>query len=487
MKIAIIGAGLGGLSVSSILAKDGHNVTVYEKNSMPGGRAIIYKENGFTFDMGPSWYLMPDAFEYFFKIFNKKPSDYYNLIKLDPAYKVYFSDEESLIVKPDIKYMANEFEKIEKGAGNQFIKHMQQMKEKYEIGVPEFLLKEYNSIFEFINKKILINPLKLELHKTYHQSIKEKFKDTRIQKILEFMVVFLGGSPYRVPGLYNLINWADFGLNVYYPDGGFFSVSKGFEKLAKEQGVKFKYNYNVEKINIENGIAKSITVNGETEEYDIVISNADYAFTESKLIDDKYRNISKEYWEKADLSPSGICIFLGINKKINNLEHHTMVFSDGWKDHFKSIEDVKAPISPQYYVSTPSKTDSSIAPKNKENIFILIPIAPGLKDTQELREKLFNFVINDLEKKTGENITENIIHKRIIGVSDFENMYNSYKGNAFGLGHTLKHSLFFRPKNRSKKVKNLFYVGQYTNPGTGTPLVVLSGVVTSNMIKRIYG
>lgn len=483
-KVVVIGAGFGGLSAASMLTKQGYEVHVYEKNSNPGGRTNVYHADGFKFDMGPSWYLMPDAFETFFKQFDKSPSDYYQLIKLDPAYKVYFSDNESILVKPDIDYMADEFEKLEKGAGVKFKKHMHKMKKKYELAVPRFLLKDYSNPTELLDMEIFKHALSLELTNSYHNSIAKSFKSPKIQKILEFMAVFLGGSPYKLPGLYNLINWADFGLNVYYPQGGFFEVSKGLEKLAKELGVMLHYNKPVSEIVVENGKTKGIVAGGEMIEADLVVANADYQFVEEKLLKEEFRQYASSYWEKADMSPSGVCIFLGLNKTIPNLTHHTMVFSEGWENHFESIEKGKMPDSPQYYISTPSKTDESVAPEGKENIFILVPISPYLTDNEENREKIFDYVMEDIKKKIGVDIRKHILHKRIFAQNDFINEYNAYKGNAFGLGHTLKHSITFRPPNKHKKVKGLYFVGQYTNPGTGTPLVLLSGILVSQLVQK---
>lgn len=483
-KVGIIGAGLGGLSAASLLAKDGYDVTIYEKNSIPGGRAIVHEEKGFRFDMGPSWYLMPDAFDLFFAEFGKKTSDYYKLIKLDPSYKVFFSSSESITVRPNIEHMAEIFDAMEKGAGTVFKNHMRDMKYKYELGVPKYILKDYSSLSDLFDIGVLPNLFKLELLETYHHSIAKKFKDSRIQKILEFMVVFLGGSPYKVPGLYNLINWADFGLHVYYPEKGFFEVSKGFEKLAKEQGAKVQYQSSVSQVVVKNGLATGLIVNGVHVDTDIVIANTDYPFVEQSLLDRKYQTYSDGFWRKAELAPSGICILLGIRGRVSNLEHHTLVFNDQWEKHFRSIEQSKEPIRPQYYVSTPSKTDPSVAPEGAENIFILIPVSTGLKDTPDMRQRLYDYVLSDLEQKTGYSIRNNIMYKHIYGLQDFTHMYNAYKGNAFGLGHTLKHSLLFRPKNVSQKVRNLYFTGQFTNPGTGTPLVVLSGLVVRNLIRK---
>ncbi|GAB4159778.1 MAG: phytoene desaturase family protein [Candidatus Dojkabacteria bacterium] len=485
-KVIVIGAGLGGLATSALLAKEGYQVKVLEKNSLPGGRAQIYQAEGFTYDMGPSWYLMPDAFEIFFSQFGKKPSDYYQLIKLDPSYQVLFEDGDKFIVRPDIEYMAAKFEEYEPGAGATFRKHMQLMERKYKLGVPKFLLKEFKSPFEFLTKEVFQNLFNLQIEQSYHQTIAKKFKHPKLQQILEFMVVFLGGSPYRVPGLYNLINWADFGLGVYYPQGGFFAVVKGMEKLAIEQGVQFKYNEEVREILVENGVAQKVVTASAEYEADIVIGYADYVHIESQLLKAEYRSYPNKYWQKADLAPSGLCFYLGLNQKVEGLLHHTLVFNNQWREHFKSVEEGLNPERPQYYLSAPSKTDPNVAPAGMENLFVLVPTASGLLDTAEYREKIFNYVIDDINSKLKLDIKPLIIHKRAYWINDFAKDYNAYKGNAFGLGHTLKHSLFFRPKNRSKKVKNLFYTGQFTNPGTGTPLVVLSGIVVRDLIKK-YG
>jgi phytoene desaturase len=485
--VAIIGAGLGGLATAALLAKDGYSVTLYEKNSMPGGRAIMFEAQGFRFDMGPSWYLMPDAFELFFNEFGRKPSDYYTLLKLDPSYKVFFSDNESVVVRPDREYMLDLFNQMEPGAGGILSKHLEHVEKKYRLGFSRYLMKDYRSLTDIFERDMVRNLSNMELFESYHHSIAKKFGDKRIQKILEFMVVFLGGSPYKVPGLYNLINWADFGLHVYYPEGGFSRVAKGFERLAHEQGVTIRYQSTVSKIIVKNKKAIGLIVNGAKVDADIVIANADYAYVENALLEEADRVHGERYWRGADVAPSGLCIFLGIRGMIPHLEHHTLIFNEDWARHFQSIERGTLPKKPQYYVSTPTKTDKYIAPSDCENICILIPLASGLQETTGYKESLYEYALIDLENKTGYPIRSNIVTKRLFGVSDFHNSYNAYAGNAFGLGHTLKHSAFLRPKNFSTKVRDLYFVGHFTNPGTGTPLVVLSGIVVRNLVRKIHG
>ncbi len=483
-KVIVIGAGFTGLATAALLAKAGFDVTILEKNSQPGGRTCVLKKDGYVFDLGPSWYMMPDVFEKFFEEMGERIEDYYKLVKLDPSYRLFFDQDNSIVDLPsDTKKVYELFEQLEPGSSPNLKKYLKKVKLKYELGVNKFIRKPYLKWYELINEDTIKHGLKMDLDKTYAQVVRNSFKNQKIQQILEYPSVFLGGSPKNIWALFNVISHADFGLKIWYPIGGFGEVSKALEKICLKNGVKIKYNEQVDKLEIKAGKVTHAKTAKNSYEADIFCGCADYQFIETKLLDKKYQSINEEQWEKKTMSPSCLLIYLGVGKKIDNLKHHNYFFNDKWDEHMDSIyKNNEWPKNPQFYVSCPSKTDSSVAPQGKENLFILMPVAPGIEDNHQIREEYFEKLIKIIETKTGTKFKTQIEFKKIWGIKDLENEYNAYKGNAFGLALTFKQSLIFRPKMKSKKLDNLYYGGHYTNPGTGTPLAILSGQILKDLI-----
>lgn len=485
MKIVIVGAGFGGLATASLLAKEGHKVTLVEKNNYLGGRAKVTKLKGFTFDMGPSWYMMPDLFERYFAHFDKKPTDYYKIIRLKPSYEVV--DKNSQIQIYDRPTTKKNFEKIETGSGKKLDEYLNEGKEKYDFAKQFYLFNNYSSIkklpYSSLPSLISYNPLQ-----SYDTRVNKYFKNETIQHALKFMTVFLGGSPRSISSLYSLLGHADIDLGIWYPIGGFGAVVAGFEKLAQENGVKIIKNFEVSRILSEDGqVTGIVSKSGKEVRAEIVISNADYHHTEQKLLTKPDRYYSNKYWKKLETSPSSILYFIGLDKKIKGLLHHTLFFDSDWNEHFSSIKNHKIITNPLFYVSAPSVTDPSVAPKGKENIFVLVPTPSGIKPTKKDKEAIFNNIIERLEKKFNTSIKDHIIVKKIEDSSYFETEFNSYRGSSFGASHTTRQSSLLRPRLKSKKLEGLYFVGQYTNPGTGVPLVISSAELVNNFIKEDYG
>jgi len=484
-KVLVIGAGFGGLSASAILGKEGFDVTVFEKNAMPGGRAMQIKEKGYTFDMGPSWYLMPEAFERFFAEFSKKPSDYYSLKKLSPSYRVYFGSNRAFDVSDNIADVYKLFDSFEDSGGKKLKQFLQIAGKRYEKALEKFLYRDYQSIKDILDIELLKEVFTAGLFNSLDSHVKYYFSSEEAQKILLFTIVFLDISPKRAPSLYSMLAYADLEKKVWYPKGGIYSVVKAFEKIAKEHNVTFFYNKNVSKIITKNGKATGVVVDGKTINADVVVSNADYAFTELKLLDKKSRTLDSRYWSKKTIAQSAFCIYLGVNKKIKNLKHHTLFVGSNWDTNFSEIFDNPIwPTDPSYYICTPSKTDPSVAPRSSENIFILVPIAPGLSDTPKIRKKYSEKIINHLEKLLNQDIANSIEYKKIITLKDYKSLYNAYEGTAFGLAHTLFQTALFRPYVKSKKLTNLYYTGAYTHPGVGMPTSIISGQLAARKIIK---
>lgn len=482
MKIAIIGSGFSSLAASCYLAQAGYDVTIYEKNATVGGRARQLKDKGFTFDIGPTWYWMPDVFEKFFNDFNKKPSDYYALEKLSPAYKVYFGENDVIEIADNLKDIVTTFESIEKGSGKQLESFIGEAKSNYDIAIKDLVYRPGDSIVELITLETAKRVS--QFFSTISKTVKSKFKDYRLQQILEFPVLFLGAKPSNTPGFYNFMNYADFGLGTWHPKGGMYKVVEGMERLAIELGVKFETNANVEKINVENNKAVGLVVNGLSLKADVVLSGADYHFTET-LLEKSQRQYSEKYWDAKTFAPSSLLFYVGFDKKIENVNHHTLFFDVPFEQHAKEIYDTKQwPKEPLFYASFPTKTDDSFAEQGQEAATFLIPLAIDLKDTPEIRELYFNKIIDRFEALTNQSVRKHIVFKSSYCVNDFKNDYNSYKGNAYGLANILTQTAFLRPKIKSKKVQQLYFTGQLTVPGPGVPPSLISGKIVSEKIIK---
>ncbi|HOX83253.1 MAG TPA: phytoene desaturase family protein [Chryseolinea sp.] len=485
-RVAVIGSGFAGLSAACFLAKEGFDVTVLEKNESAGGRARKFQSNGFTFDMGPSWYWMPDVFEKFFNCFDKKVSDYYTLQRLDPSYRIVYSKDDVLDVPSGIVALCAMFEKLESGSSTHLLRFLEEGKIKYDIGVNKLVYNPGLSITEFMDADLMKGLFSMHVFQSISSYIRKFFKEPRIIQLLEFPVLFLGAKPENTPALYSLMNYADMALGTWYPQGGMHKIIDGMVTLAKSLGVKIEFNSDVKRIDVDGDKAKGVQVNTTLREFDYIVASADYHFVEQHLLPETHRRYTEAYWQNRVMAPSSLIFFLGINKKIDNLLHHTLFFDQDFKVHAHEIyDDPKWPTSPQFYVSCTSQSDPSVAPEGCENIFILVPVAPGLEDSEAMREKYFDIIVNRFETLMGQNIRDHIIYKRSYAHADFIGDYNAFKGNAYGLANTLLQTANLKPSILNKKVTNLFYSGQLTVPGPGVPPSLISGqVVAKELIKR---
>ena len=480
-KVAIIGSGFSSLAASCYLAKSGYDVNVFEKNREVGGRARQFKKDGFTFDMGPSWYWMPDIFEKFFADFGKKVSDYYKLNKLDPAYKVFFQNE-NITIGDSLQKIMSEFERIEPGSSSHLKKFIGKAEKNYEIAINDVVLRPGLSPFELVTKETIVRVN--QFFKTIRGEVRKKFKNPKLVSVLEFPVLFLGAKPSKTPSFYSFMNFADFGLGTWHPEGGMYEIIKAMKSLAKELGVSFHLNQPVEHINVVDKLVKGLTVGNKSYDSDIVISGADYHHSE-KLLDKRYRQYTESFWNKKTFAPSSLLFYIGFNKKLKGVEHHNLFFDTDFEKHAQEIYDnPQWPHDPLFYANFPSSTDQSMAPKGCESGFFLIPIAPGLVDTPELREQYFDIIMNRFERITRQEVKNSIIFKESFCVNDFVSEYNSYKGNAYGMANTLSQTAFLRPGLKSKKVKNLYFTGQLTVPGPGVPPALISGKLVSELIMN---
>jgi len=485
MRAIVIGAGFAGISVASLLRKEGWDVTLVEKNKEIGGRARLWKEKGYSFDMGPSWYLMPEVFERYFNLLGKKSENYYNLKKLDPQYKIFYENEASVLVTADIEKTYQLFEQFEVGGAKNLQAFLKSAEYKYKTAMNEFVYKNYTNLFQFFNQKILTEGLKLDLFSSLEKHLSKFFKNHRSKKILEYTMVFLGTSPDEAPALYSIMSHVDLNLGVYFPKGGLNGVAQGMVRLYQELGGNLRLDTDVTSIVVKNNRAVGVMAGGEFIEADLVVNSGDYHWGETQLLAPEYQSYPEGYWKSRIMAPSMFILYVGVNKKLNDLEHHNLYFAQNWGEHFDQIfKNIAWPENPSYYMSAITKTDESMAPPGCENIFILVPVASGLKDSDDFKKRYAEKILDHVEKTSGVKLKENIEVLRIYGPSDFEKDYHAYQGTALGLAHTLFQTAVFRPKIRSRKLPNLYYTGQFTHPGVGVPMTLISAELVAEDIKK---
>lgn len=484
-RVTILGAGISGLSASAFLAKEGFDVTILEKNPTIGGRARQFEKDGFVFDMGPSWYWMPDVFERFYNQFGYTTSDFYELKRLDPSYRVYWPDHYYTDVPANMTEMEAWFESLEPGSSKKLREFLNDAKYKYEVGMQDLVFKPSLSLLEFADSRVLKGLLNMHLLSSFSKYIRKYFKHPKILSLLEFPVLFLGAMPNETPALYSLMNYADISLGTWYPMGGMFKFVEAFEKIAKEQGVQIKTNQEVLGFDYQDKTILSAKTSQGNHDSDFFISGADYQHTDAKLLNG-HANYSEKYWDKRTMAPSCLLFYVGINKRVTNLQHHNLFFDESLDVHGKEIyKDPQWPSAPLFYMSVPSITDPSVAPEGHENLFFLIPIAPDLKDdNEEIRERYFELLLHRLKLITGNDIKENIVYKKSFCISDFKREYHAFKGNAYGLANTLKQTAILKPSLKNKNLTNFYYTGQLTVPGPGVPPSIISGEVVANEIIK---
>ena len=484
-KAVIIGSGISGLSSACFLAKEGWKVTVLEKNKTIGGRARQFSEQGFVFDMGPSWYWMPDVFESFYQKFGYSTSDFYELKRLDPSYRVYWPDQESTDIPANMEALEALFESLEPGSSLKLRSFLKDARYKYEVGMKDLVYKPSLKLKEFMDIRLLKGLFSMDLTNSFSAYIQRYFTNPKLLALLEFPILFLGAMPKDTPALYSLMNYADMELGTWYPMGGMYKFIEAFEKIALSLNVEIITDAEVRNFHKSNGeITHAVDVHGRTYNADVFISSADYQHTDRTLLNGS-ANYSEKYWNKRIMAPSALLYYVGINKRVENLRHHNLFFDESLEAHGKEIyKDPKWPTSPLFYLSAPSLTDPSVAPEGCENLFFLIPIAPDLSDDEETRERYFNILLDRLKSLTGNDIKDHIIYKRSFSISNFKNDYHAFKGNAYGLANTLSQTALLKPRIKNKNLRNFFYTGQLTVPGPGVPPSIISGEVVAKYIHQ---
>jgi phytoene desaturase len=486
-RVVVVGSGFAGLAAASCLAKEGFSVTVLEKNATPGGRARQFSAEGFVFDMGPSWYWMPEVFEAFFNRFGKRVADYYQLVRMDPSYSIYFGPNDRMDVPASREALFAMFEQYEPGSSANLQRFLSEAAYKYEVGMKEFVFKPSHSIMEFADLRILTSLFRLQMFQSLSAHVRKLFKNEKLIQLLEFPVLFLGATPQKTPALYSLMNHADLSLGTWYPMGGMHKIVEGMVSLAQELGVSFHFNQEVVSVDAAQGRISRVRTRDAVYEADVVIGGADYHHFEQQVLPADLRRYSSQYWENRTMAPSSLLYYIGVDKKLPGLHHHTLFFDQDFGLHAHEIyESPQWPSKPLFYVCAPSVTDPSVAPAGKENLFFLMPLAPGLHDDDTLREQYLNVMLDRFAQLTGHNIRPHIVYQRSYAHRDFERDYHAYKGNAYGLANTLLQTAFLKPKLRSNKLQNLYYTGQLTTPGPGMPPSLISGQVVAGEVAKAF-
>ena len=487
-KVVVIGSGFSGISVATSLAYKGYQVTVLEKNATPGGRARSFSTQGFTFDMGPSWYWMPDVFDQYFESFGYKTTDLYQLQRLDPSYTIVFDQHTIMEVPANMQALLRLFESLEAGSSKKLAKFLAEAGYKYEVGMNKLVYKPSRSPMEFLSLRLLYDILRMDVFKSFDKHIRTFFSHPQILQMMEFPILLLGALPQNTPALYSLMNYADMALGTWYPMGGMYKIIESMVKVAEEQGVTFRYEEEVTSFTIRDKNICEVHTSKGSYKTDTCVASADYHHVETALLPPEYRSYTDKYWDKRALAPSSLLFYIGLNKKLEGLSHHTLFFDQDFGPHARDIYEYKRwPENPLFYLSVTSKTDPSVAPEGCENLFILIPVAVDLKDNEAIREKYYQIVMDRLEKLTGQSVRDAVVFKRSYAHKDFISDYHAFKGNAYGLANTLMQTALLKPSLKSKKIANLYYTGQLTVPGPGVPPSLISGRVVAEEVAREAG
>ncbi len=505
-RAVVVGGGVAGLATACLLARDGHSVTVLEKNGELGGRVGVWEQDGFVFDTGPSWYLMPEVFDHFYRMMGTTAADQLDLVPLRPGYRIYGEPARDAADPPiDVPHgtdaVAAVFESREPGAGHRIRAYLGSATKTYSAAVTSFLYNPFSSWRGVISVAVLrsapaVLPL---LTRSLWRFVARRFGDLRLRQILGYPAVFLGTSPFDAPALYHLMSHLDLVQGVEYPLGGFRSVIASLVRIAREHDVTLLTDSDVVAIRSERGAVRSVEFDRDGTrrliEADLVVSAIDEHHTETVLLAEADRSYPPRRWKKQVSGPGAVLLMLGVRGGLPELLHHTLFFSDDWHDNFDAIfsSPTRVPDVPSLYVCMPSATDDDVAPEGHENLFVLVPLPPdptigrggtGASGDDRVNE-ITDRAVAQIARWAGiPDLASRIVVRRTVGPADFAERFNTFRGSALGPSHTLRQSAFLRGVMRSRRITGLFYAGATSVPGVGLPMCLISAEL---VLKHVRG
>ncbi|WP_210443391.1 phytoene desaturase family protein [Nocardioides sp. SYSU D00065] len=510
-RVVVIGGGIAGLASAALLASRGHTVDLLEKNDDLGGRVGSVERDGFRFDTGASWYLMPEVFEHFFELLGTTADAELDLTVLDPSYRVFFEGHRDPVdVRPDREHNRALFEAIEPGAGDRFDAYLRSARDTYDMALRRFLYSNFDSPAAFLHPDVVRRTPALGrlLTRSLESHAAGFFSDNRLRQVLGYPAVFLGSSPSRAPSMYHLMSHLDLGDRVLYPQGGFTRLIEVVASLARRHGARLHTGATVTAIRTADAerprrggrprVAGVEYAGGDgrtTVPADVVVGAADLHHLETQLLPPGLQTHPEPMWRGRSPGPGAVLAMLGVEGRLPELAHHSLFFTADWEQNFGDIfgADARVPDPASIYVCKPSQTDPTVAPEGCENLFVLVPvpadssIGHGGDDGggSEAVERAADAAIDQVASWAGvPDLRRRIRVRHTVGPDDFAARYNSWRGGALGLEHTLRQSAFLRPGNVSAKVDGLLYAGASTVPGVGLPMCLISAEL---VLKRLSG
>lgn len=489
-KIIVVGAGVGGLAAAARLAHQGFEVEVYEKADGPGGRCGQLKVDGFTFDTGPTLLLMPEVLEETFAAAGRKAADYLELTRCDPNYRIHFRDGSDVTFTSELTQMQQELERVEPGSFSRYLEFLAMGRKQYTTSLQKFVGRNFDSVLQFLTPDSIKKVIEIKALKKMYPEVSKYFRDDRLRAALTFQTMYLGISPYEAPAVYGLLPFTELAVGIWFPKGGMYALPLALEKVCREENVRFHYGQEIRRIVVRGGQAKGVELpDGTIVEADAVLCNADLPWAYRNLLDKKDTSLPKA--EKLRYTSSAFMMYLGVRRRYDALEHHNVYFGGDYRASFDDIfQKFRVPDDPSFYVNAPAHTDPSLAPEGKDALYILVPVPHrhASIDWKVEGPKVRAKVFERLAKQGFDTLERDIEVERHFTPDDYATTLNLERGSAFGLSHNFMQVGPFRPTNQDPNVRNLFFVGASTQPGTGLPMVMLSAkLVTERVLQWAEG
>lgn len=472
----VVGAGVGGLTAAMKLAHAGWAVDLYEKQAVPGGRCGRVEVDGFTFDLGPTILLMPFVLERTFASVGRKLADYLELTRCDPNYRVTYRDGSTLTLTSDLTRMREELERLEPGSFPRYLEFLAKGQVRHDVSMERFVSKHFASVAQFLAPSNVPDILRVGAHQKLFSQVAKVFRDPRLQQAMSFQTMYLGVSPYEAPAVFSLLPYTELAVGVWYPKRGMGEIPRALERVCREENARLHYRAPIRRVLVEDGRAVGVELeSGEVKRADVVVVNADYPYALPQLVD--ATEAARQKLERRRYTSSGYMLYLGTRRRYDELLHHNVFFGHDFAGSFDDIfEKKRVPEDPSFYVNAPAHTDPTMAPEGKDALYVLVPVphqAPGVDwavEGPKVRAKVFarlaELGMTELER--------DVEVERVVTPDDWASSINLARGAAFGLAQNMFQIGPFRPKVWDERVKNLFYCGASTQPGTGVPTVMIS-------------